>query len=235
MEHGPRLIILGRQGAGKGTQCALLSERLGIPHVSTGDVLRAEVAAGTELGSEVGSYLRGGSLVPDSLMLDLVARRIGTPEAQDTGYLLDGFPRTLAQVRALLDLLGRDVVDLAVEIHVPSDVVRPRLAARRVCRGCGLVTTATSGDDTTTACPNCGGVLARRDDDTDAAIERRLALYDEKTGPLLVWLDSQGLLVTVDGAGAPAEVLSRLVEVVGSGAGAAPAGSVIRPGLLRTR
>lgn len=235
MDHGPRLIILGRQGAGKGTQCALLSERLGIPHVSTGDVLRAEVAAGTELGREVSSYLRGGSLVPDSLMLDLVTRRIGTPEAQDAGYLLDGFPRTLAQGRALIELLGPDVVDLAIEIHVPSEVVRPRLAARRVCRSCGLVTTAATGDDTTTSCPKCGGALARRDDDTDVAIERRLALYDEKTGPLLVWLDSRGTLVTVDGVGPPEDVLPRLVSVVTSGSEDDPAGSATRPGLLGAR
>lgn len=219
MGHKARLIILGRQGAGKGTQCALLGSRLGIPHVSTGDVLRAEVAAGSPLGDEVSSYLRTGSLVPDSLMLDLVAHRLGDPETGAAGFLLDGFPRTLAQGKALFDVLGPDAVDLAVEIYVPAHVVRPRLAARRVCVRCGAVTALSPGDPATTPCPDCGGQVTRRDDDNDRAIERRLALYDEQIGPLLVWLDSRGVLATIDGVGDPETVHQRILEAVG---GASP-------------
>lgn len=215
MGQKARLIILGRQGAGKGTQCALLSERIGVPHVSTGDVLRAEVAAGTALGREVSGYLRTGSLVPDSLVLDLVSQHLGNPEAKAKGFLLDGFPRTLAQGKALVDELGDDVVDLAIEIHVPAQVVRPRLAARRVCQQCGLITSLKPGDPPSgRPCPTCGGLLARRDDDNDGAIERRLALYDEQIGPLLVWLDSRSLLRTVNGVGDAETVHDRIAEAV---------------------
>jgi adenylate kinase len=232
MRPKARLIILGRQGSGKGTQCALLSERLGVPHVSTGDVLRAEVAGGSPLGREVSSYLQSGSLVPDSLVLDLVAQRLGTPEAKESGYLLDGFPRTLAQGRALFDVLGADAIDLAVEIHVPAQVVRPRLAARRVCQQCGLITSLLPGDSPAKPCPDCGGRLARRDDDNDQAIERRLATYDEQIGPLLVWLDSRNLLSTVNGVGDPATVHQRIVEAV---AAAAPDASGLEAGTAARR
>jgi adenylate kinase len=214
MGQGARVIVLGRQGAGKGTQCARLARRLGIPHVSTGDLFRAEVAVGSSVGQRAASYLERGALVPDDLVLDLVAARLGGPEGRTGGYLLDGFPRTLAQGQALFEVLGKAAADLAVELHVPNEVVLPRLAARRVCSGCGASGTAAPGAPEDQRCGSCGGVLERRGDDTDEAIATRLALYDEQTGPLLVWLDSIGLLTTVDGTGAPDAVAERMLTAV---------------------
>lgn len=214
MGERARLIVLGRQGAGKGTQCIRLAEHLGVPHLSTGDLLRAEVAAATPLGTEVAGYIDDGHLVPDDLVLDLVATNLGSPRARAAGYLLDGFPRTLAQGQALFEVLGRDAAHLALELHVPAEVVRPRLAARRVCLGCGAVSSAPAGGADPATCSECGGDVSRRADDTDEAIDRRLALYEEQSAPLLIWLDSHGLLTSVDGVGEPEEVFARITTVV---------------------
>lgn len=211
---GPRVIVLGRQGSGKGTQCARLSTHLGVPHISTGDLFRAAIAAGTALGERARSFVERGSLVPDGLVLDLVAAHLGRPEARRAGYLLDGFPRTLAQGQALFEVLGEDAAAAAVEIDVPASEVLPRLVARRVCQDCGTVTSAPAGWPHHLACPACGGIARRRDDDTEDAIARRLSLYDEQSTPLLVWLDSHRLLVTVDGTGSPDDVFSRVLSAL---------------------
>jgi len=214
VQVGPRLIVLGRQGAGKGTQCARLATHLGVPHISTGDLFRAAIAAGTELGLQAKDYVDRGALVPDGLVLDLVAAHLGGPEARRSGYLLDGFPRTLAQGQALFEVLGAGAADIALEIHVPTESVLPRLAARRVCQDCGHVMAAPDGVSHHLACSECGGIARRRDDDTPEAIAKRLALYDEESGPLLIWLADQGLLVTVDGDAPPDAVFERLVGAV---------------------
>lgn len=211
---GPRLIVLGRQGAGKGTQCARLATHLAVPHLSTGDLFRDAIAAGTELGEQARSFVERGALVPDDIVLDLVAAQLGAAEARRSGYLLDGFPRTLAQGQALFEVLGERAADAAVEIDVAATVVLPRLAARRVCRDCGAVTAAPPGWTHHLACPTCGGIARRRDDDTDDAIARRLALYDEEATPLLAWLDERELLVTVDGSGSPEDVFARLCSAL---------------------
>jgi adenylate kinase len=209
---GPRVIVLGRQGAGKGTQCARLASQLGVPHISTGDLFRAAIAEGTELGRQAKDFVDRGALVPDELVLDLVAAHLGASDVRQKGYLLDGFPRTLAQGQALFEVLGADAADLAVEIDVRTADVLPRLAARRVCRDCGTVTSAADAEEV--SCPDCDGIAARREDDSDEAIARRLALYDEQSGPLLLWLSEQGLLVTVDGIGSPDDVFARVVDAV---------------------
>lgn len=214
MTHSARAIVLGRQGSGKGTQCQLLAASLGVPHLSTGELFRAEVATGTPLGRSVRVCLDSGALVPDVLVLDVVLTRLRAALAADAGYLLDGFPRTLGQADALYDTLGPSAANLAVEIDVPIDVVLPRLAARRVCRGCGATSVACPGDPEVLTCVRCGGMVARREDDTDEAIRRRLALYEEESAPLLVWLDSRGLLVTVDGVGPPDAVAERVLAAV---------------------
>ena len=211
---GPRLIVLGRQGAGKGTQCARLATHLDVPHISTGDLFRAAIAEGSPLGLQAKEYVDGGLLVPDELVLDLVAAHLGGSDARRSGYLLDGFPRTLAQGQALFEVLGASAADLAVEIDVPTATVLPRLAARRVCKDCGLVTSAPDGVTHHLACPECGGIAQRRDDDTDEAIARRLALYDEESGPLLLWLTDNGLLTSVDGIGTTDDVFDRVVAAV---------------------
>ena len=209
MRRGPRLAVLGRQGAGKGTQCALLAARMEIPHLSTGDLFRDQVAAGTPLGTKVAGYLEAGDLVPDDVVLDVVMIAL---EAAPQGYLLDGFPRNLAQACALLEVAGEDALDVAIELVVPSAVVLPRLAARRVCRSCGTTYVTPEGGPEITTCRVCGGRVARRADDTKAAIRRRLAAYDEQTRPLLVWLADRGLLLSVDGVAEPEVVHERVVQ-----------------------
>ena len=208
-----RLIVLGRQGAGKGTQCARLADRLGISHVSTGDLFRAEIAAGTPLGHTLERYVHAGDLVPDELVLDVVAGKLGSTATRAGGYLLDGFPRTLAQGQALFEVLGAGAADLAVEIDVPVEVVVDRLASRRICAGCQAVTSVADALEHL-RCQDCGDALVRREDDHPDAITRRLALFDEQAGPLLVWLDSQGILETVDGVGDPDEVHDRVFAAV---------------------
>jgi adenylate kinase len=207
-----RLVVLGRQGAGKGTQCSRLAELLGIRHVSTGDLFRAEIGTGSSLGRAVARYVAAGELVPDEVVLDVVASNLGAAPARAQGYLLDGFPRTLAQGQALFEVLGAGAVDLALELEVPVDVVVGRLAARRVCQVCAAVTTGGGAEQG--GCESCGGPLERRADDHPEAIERRLALYDQQSGPLLVWLDALGLLETVDGLGDADIVHERILTTV---------------------
>lgn len=208
-----RLIVLGRQGAGKGTQCARLAEQLGIPHVSTGDLFRAEISARTPLGQRLERFVEQGALVPDEIVLDVVSSHLGNRDARSGGYLLDGFPRTLAQAQALFEVLGGGAADIAVELHVPTRVVLERLANRVVCERCGFVASAETGL-CAPPCPSCAGHMTRRSDDNPEAIARRLALYDEQAGPLLVWLDAQGLLLSVDGIGEADTVQDRLLTTV---------------------
>ena len=208
MRRGPRLAVLGRQGAGKGTQCALLAERMEVRHLSTGDLFRDEVAAGTPLGKRVAGCLEAGILVPDDLVLDVVTPALA---AAPEGYLLDGFPRNLAQAAALIEAVGDDALDVAIELIVPSSVVLPRLAARRVCSNCGATYVTPEGGPEITTCRICGGRVARRADDTKAAIRRRLAAYDEQTKPMLIWLADRGLLLSVDGVAEPHVVHERVV------------------------
>jgi adenylate kinase len=203
---GPRLVMLGRQGSGKGTQSTLLSSRLGVPAISTGELFRQEVAAGTPLGRRVQSYLDSGQLVPDEVTLDVVSRHL----AAGKGWVLDGFPRTVGQASAVVE-----AVDLVIELHVPFDVALRRLATRRVCRGCGATSTAAAGDPPEAACGRCGGVVARRDDDTEDAIRHRLALYERETGPLLFWLHSRDLLRVVDAVGTVDAIHWRVLDALG--------------------
>jgi adenylate kinase len=180
---------------------------MGVKHLSTGDLFRDEVAAGTPLGKRVAGCLEAGILVPDELVLDVVTTALA---AAPEGYLLDGFPRNLAQATALLDAAGDDALDVAIELVVPSAVVLPRLAARRVCSNCGATYVTPEGGPEITTCRICGGRVARRADDTKAAIRRRLAAYDEQTKPLLIWLADRGLLLSVDGVAAPDVVHERV-------------------------
>ena len=153
-----RLIVLGRQGAGKGTQCARLASRLGVSHLSTGDLFRAEIAAGTPLGRQLDRYVSAGELVPDEVVLDVVATNLGSTQLRAKGYLLDGFPRTLAQGQALFEVLGAGAADLALEIDVPVEIVGHRLASRRSCATCRTIVAARDGQR---RCDTCGGPLER--------------------------------------------------------------------------
>ncbi len=177
-----RIVILGRQGAGKGTQCAMLVEQLGIIHVSTGDMLRAAVAAGTELGQKAEAIMKAGELVGDDIMNGIVAERLAEDDIMEHGVILDGFPRTTAQADALEQILSDQGVelDMAINIDVPIDEVTARMMARG------------------------------REDDTEESITRRLELYEEQTAPLLQWFAEHDKLVVVDGLGTEDEVFARV-------------------------
>lgn len=210
--HRPiRLVMFGRQGAGKGTQSATLAERYAAPHISTGDMLREAVAAGTPVGIEAKSWMESGRLLSDDLMLRVVDERLASADVEKGGFILDGFPRTIPQAEALLEIAP---VDLAIDLEVPEDVVLERLSARRVCSSCGNVTNAELAEASGGRCALCGGELEQRRDDTPEAISERLAAYNDQTVPTIRWFEQKGLLVTVDGLGPPAEVTARLVAAI---------------------
>ena len=211
--RGPRLVLLGRQGAGKGTQAARLVAHLGVHHLSTGAILRQEVSSGTALGRRVGDLMEAGHLVPDSVVLQVVKHRLDEPDIQRHGFLLDGFPRTEAQAVALVELLGHQPLDAAVNLEVPVAVVRKRLALRRVCTRCETPTVARNREHTV-YCQVCGGTAVRRADDSPEAIERRLAAYEEQARPLLSFFTRAGLLIEIDSQGPPDEVFERLMRAL---------------------
>jgi len=213
--RGPRrLVIVGRPGAGKGTQCARLAATLGSVHVSTGDLFREAVRIGTPMGRMVGATLSAGDLVSDELVVGVVAERLGRADVRARGFLLDGFPRSVAQAQAFDELLGDDDIDLVVELAVPADVVRGRLETRWICAACGHIDGIVQEEDPD--CVACGGAMLRRDDDAGTAVRRRLAEYDAETAPMLEWYLDRGQLVVVDGAGDPDEVSAALLGAMGS-------------------
>ena len=178
------LVILGRQGSGKGTQAALVAERYGVIHVSTGDMLRAAVEAGTELGMRAKAVMDAGDLVGDDIMIGIVDERLADDDIGASGVLLDGFPRTTAQADALAEIAGGSGPDLAINLDVPIAEVTERMLARG------------------------------RADDTAETIARRLELYEAETAPLLAWFEERGSLAVVDGLGSEDEVFARLAEVI---------------------
>lgn len=184
-----RLVLLGPPGAGKGTQAARLAERLGVPAISTGDIFRANIKGGTELGQKVQAITASGALVPDELTNDLVRDRLAQDDVAE-GFLLDGYPRNVAQVAALDEILGDRAVDLAVEITADPDVVVGRLLKRAEIEG--------------------------REDDTEDVIRHRLDVYAEQTAPISAVYAERGLLVQVDGIGEVDEVTERLLAAIGS-------------------
>lgn len=212
-QHSIRLVIFGRQGAGKGTQAAQLAEHFGIPHISTGDILRAAVKEGTELGIAAKAVMDAGKLVSDEIMLGIIEARLAEPDAK-RGWLLDGFPRTAPQAAALIDMVGDEGIDLAIDLDVPEDVVVERISSRRVCSECGAIYSVDANETAEEACAKCGGTLVQRADDTEDAIRKRLALYNEQTAPLLSFFAERGLLETVDGVGDPDSISKRLVELI---------------------
>lgn len=207
-----RIVFLGPPGAGKGTQAAALARSLSIPHLSTGDLLRAAVSAGTPLGKEADAFMRAGKLVPDDLVLRMLEERLRQPDAE-RGYLLDGFPRTIPQAEALERLTTLDAV-IAFEIP-PAEIIN-RIGQRWICPTCQSVYNLASQPPRTPGrCDKDGEALVQRPDDQPAAIATRLQVYREKTAPLLDFYRSRGLLRTVDASGSPEQVAARLRYVLG--------------------
>jgi adenylate kinase len=207
------IVVLGKQGAGKGTQCKRLAQHLAIPHVSTGDILRAAVRDQTPIGLEVGSILEAGQLVSDDLVNRLVKERFAEADSQG-GALLDGFPRTDAQAEALDTILDDDGVKICINLDVPSALVAERLSSRRVCQECGAIYRDTDVEAISGTCSICGGDVVQRADDLPEAILRRLEVYERDTAPLLSFYDQRGLLVRVDGDQDPQEVTAEILDVL---------------------
>jgi adenylate kinase len=206
-----RVAVLGRPGSGKGTQSSRLARVLGVPHVSTGELLRAEIERGSPLGRRAQEYVEAGQLVPDDLVLVLLARRLDEPDVERDGFVLDGFPRTIDQAIELDALLAPDVLDAVIELMVPEREAAERLGARLVCPECGR---SVSRDQRSALCDHCGTVLARRADDDAEVIRSRFEVYENETRPLLEWLDHEGRLVAVDGDRSVSEVTRRVVSAV---------------------
>jgi adenylate kinase len=214
MSRGPHLVLLGKQGAGKGTQAARLSERYGIEHVSTGDLFRAAAAAGTPAGKEAEQYMIRGDLVPDELTLRIVEERVAEDGLVERGFVLDGFPRTLAQAETLEEVLNGRPLDLVINLDVPTDIVLDRIAGRRACESCGTTYHVNAPPKNDWTCDVCGGKVVQREDDTEEAVMRRLELYEEETVPIVDFYRRLGKLVVVDGTGSGEDVFERLVTQV---------------------
>jgi len=210
------LILLGPPGAGKGTQARWLVEKLAAPQISTGDMLRAARKAGSELGRKADEFMSAGKLVPDEVVVGLVAERLGEADCTK-GFLLDGFPRTIPQAEALAVELGRRErkIEAVVAIEVPDESIVRRLSGRRTCGGCGRIWQLEfDPPPSPTACA-CGGKLVQRDDDREGTIRNRLRVYHEQTSPLIAFYDKQGVLRRVAGQGTPDEVRGRVFAAVG--------------------
>ncbi len=214
MIPGARLIILGRQGAGKGTQCVRLSRHFVVPHISTGDMLRAAVREGTPLGKAAKEVIESGGLVGDDIMVGIVRERLDRDDARTRGYILDGFPRTVPQAIALDASTGERPIDIVLDLDVPRDLVLERLSARRVCRDCGTNYVANGKERSPWICDVCGGDVMHRNDDTPDAINKRLDLYEEQTSPLMDFYGRTGRLVVIDGVATPDVVFARLTAAV---------------------
>jgi adenylate kinase len=213
---GARIVILGRQGAGKGTQCVRLSRHYVVPHISTGDMLRAAVRERTSLGIAAKEVMDAGGLVSDEIMIGLVRERLDQPDAATRGYILDGFPRTIEQADALVTITGERALHAVLDLNVPREIVLERLSARRVCRDCGTNYTASGVVPKPWICDVCGGDVMQRDDDTPESVNRRLDLYEQQTAPLIRYYTDLGQLMVVNGVGHPDAVFDRLVAAVES-------------------
>jgi adenylate kinase len=218
---GVRLVVLGKQGAGKGTQCVRLSHHYVVPHVSTGDMLRGEVKSGTPLGRRATELMDRGDLLPDDLIMELVGRRLHENDIRARGFILDGCPRTIFQAETLADLLVPDLLDLVIDLEVPTAQVLRRLASRRVCVDCGANYSVSKPPLTNWTCDVCGGEVVQRPDDTEEAIGRRLELYERQTAPLIEWYQRHKLLVPINGTGSADDVTRRCVKAVEARRGAA--------------
>lgn len=211
-----KIIMLGAPGAGKGTQAKRIAEKYNIPHISTGDIFRANIKNGTELGKKAKTYMDQGALVPDELVVDLVVDRVAQDDAKN-GYVLDGFPRTIPQAEALDAALAKmnDKVDYAIDVDVPDENIINRMSGRRACVSCGgtyhVVFNPTKVEN---VCDACGGELVLRDDDKPETVKKRLTVYHDQTQPLIDYYGKKKILKSVDGTKDMDEVFQEIVKIL---------------------
>ncbi len=202
------IIIMGAPGSGKGTQAAQICKTHNIPHISTGDILRKNIAEGTELGKQAKAFMDAGKLVPDTLVIELIKVRLSEPDCKN-GFLLDGFPRNKAQA----DVLGGIVdIDVALYLDVDLSVIADRMASRRACPACGLTTSVQAAPNG--KCRECGAELIIRDDDKREVVEHRLKVYAEQAAPLVDYYKAKGVLKTVNGMGSIEAVNAEIEEAL---------------------
>ena len=213
-----KIIMLGAPGAGKGTQAKKIAAKYEIPHISTGDIFRANIKNGTELGKKAKTYMDQGLLVPDELVVDLVVDRVNQDDCKN-GYVLDGFPRTIPQAEALTEALAKlgQKMDYAIDVNVPDENIVRRMGGRRACVGCGATyhveyaPTKKEG-----ICDVCGAELILRDDDKPETVQKRLNVYHEQTQPLIDYYTEAGILKTVDGTVDIDDVFQAIVDILGA-------------------
>ena len=212
-----KIIMLGAPGAGKGTQAKKIAAKYGIPHISTGDIFRANIKEGTELGKKAKTYMDQGLLVPDELLVDLVVDRLQQDDCKK-GYVLDGFPRTIPQAESLDAALAKvgDKMEYAIDVNVPDENIVNRMGGRRACVGCGatyhIVYNPTKVEG---ICDACGEKLILRDDDKPETVQKRLGVYHEQTQPLIDYYTKAGILKEVDGTVDMEEVFQNIVQILG--------------------
>jgi len=211
-----KIIMLGAPGAGKGTQAKKIAEKYGIPHISTGDIFRANIKNQTELGRKAKSYMDQGALVPDELTLELIMDRFTNDDCKN-GYVLDGFPRTIPQAEALTKALAdkQDAVDYAINVDVPDEAIVTRMSGRRACLACGgtyhIKFNPTKVDG---ICDACGGELVLRNDDKPETVQKRLDVYHEQTQPLIEYYQTQNILKEVDGTLPLEDVFQAIIAIL---------------------
>lgn len=209
-----KIIMLGAPGAGKGTQAKMIANKYGIPHISTGDIFRANIKEGTELGRKAKEYMDQGLLVPDELTVDLVVDRLQKEDCTN-GFILDGFPRTISQAEALKN--ANQTLDFAIDVDVPDESIVNRMAGRRACVGCGATYHIKyNAPKTEGVCDVCGKELILRDDDKAETVQKRLKVYHDQTQPLIDYYKEVGILRTVDGTQNMDDVFAAIVKILGA-------------------
>ncbi|WP_371654206.1 MULTISPECIES: adenylate kinase [unclassified Streptomyces] len=212
-----RIVLVGPPGAGKGTQAAFLAKNLGIPHISTGDLFRANISQGTDLGKQAKSYMDAGNLVPDEVTIGMAKDRMAQADAEN-GFLLDGFPRNVVQAEALDEALKADGLglDAVLDLEVPEDEVVKRIAGRRICRtdSAHVFHVTYNAPKTEGVCDTCGGELYQRGDDTEDTVRKRLEVYHSETEPIIDFYRAQGLVVTISALGKVDDVTERAMHAL---------------------
>lgn len=213
-----KIIMLGAPGAGKGTQAKQIAGKYSIPHISTGDIFRANIKNGTDLGKKAKEYMDQGLLVPDELTCDLVMDRIQQDDCKN-GFVLDGFPRTIPQAQALDAALTKigEKMDYAIDVDVPDENIVSRMSGRRACLDCGATYHVVSLPPKTEGkCDHCGSDLVLRDDDKPETVQKRLTVYHEQTQPLIDYYKKQGILKSVDGTQSMEAVFTAITDILGA-------------------